>query len=134
MPAHLGTRIGDVGQHAGRAQEYIVLQHCTRVDRDIILNLNVPADRCTAINIDVLADHAALPDSCALHNVREMPYLRAGADLCAIVDVGRFMDKVGSCWLLLTAVGWIDGGASLPERAFTGIEQAEDSQALTAIR
>src|SRR5829696_2663456 len=134
MPAHLGTRIGHIGQHAGRSQEYIVLQDCPRVDRDIVLNLNVPADHRSAIDVDVLAYDAALPNSGALHNMGEMPYLRAGADLGAIVDVGRFMDKVGRCCLLPTAVSWIDGGASFPQRAFTGIEQAEHSQAFTAIR
>ena len=44
MPVDLGTRVGDVGQNAGGPEEDVVLDRRARVDRDVVLDLDVVAD------------------------------------------------------------------------------------------
>ena len=89
--------IGDVGQHAGRAEKHVVLNHRPRVDGDVVLHLDVVADDHAAVDVHVLAEDAALADLRPLHDMAEVPDLGAGADLCAVVDVGRFVFEEGRC-------------------------------------
>src|SRR5207249_2550359 len=91
---HLGSRIGDIGQHAGGSEKDVVFDDHARVDGHVVLNLDVAADDGPAVDIDVLADDAALADAGALHDMREMPDLGAGADLGTLIDVRRFVHEI----------------------------------------
>ena len=44
MPVHLRARIGDVGQNARRSEKDIIFDHRARVDRNIVLNLDIVSD------------------------------------------------------------------------------------------
>src|SRR5437016_3696640 len=101
VPVDLGARVDDVRQDTRRSEKHIIVNHHTRIDRDIVLNLDVVADRRPTIDVHVLSYDAVCADPCALHDVREMPDLCANPDLSAVVDVGGFVDEIRQAGLTL---------------------------------
>ena len=71
-----------------------VLQVHSCVDRDVVLDLDVISDAGTAIHVDVLPEDASFTDLGTLHDVAEVPDLRAPADGGAFVDDSRRMSVV----------------------------------------
>lgn len=87
MPDHLRTRIGNIGQDAGRTEENVVLDGRTGVDGDVILDFYVIPDDHVIRNVAVLAEDAFRTDPGPALDVAEMPDLGAFANFNIIVNV-----------------------------------------------
>jgi hypothetical protein len=61
MMAHnLGARIHDIRKNTRRTTEDVVFEFNTRIDRDIILNLDVIPNHHVRSHMDILAENTAL--------------------------------------------------------------------------
>src|SRR5712671_3044719 len=105
VPVNLRSRISNIRQHTGWPEKYVVLDRHACVDGYIVLDLDVTSYYRAAIDVHVLRDHAALTDSRTLHDVREVPYLRAGSNLRAFINIGGLVYKVRT---LLLAILWLE--------------------------
>ena len=83
------ARIDHIGENHRRAEEDIVFNDYSIVDRYIILNLYSISDNGVVVDKHVLPNVAALPDPTGRHEVGEMP------DLGLIADYGAFIYHSG---------------------------------------
>jgi len=97
VPVDLAAGIGDVGQNTGRPQEDVVLNRGSRIDRDVVLNLDVVADDNPTSHIDILPEDAILPNPGPSQYMTKVPDLGASADNGSIIDIrGLVREVVGS--------------------------------------
>ena len=101
VAVHLRPGIGDIRQHARWSEKYVVFNHHTCINRYIVLDFDVASDDRAAVYVHVLPDDAALADSSALHDMREVPYLRTGSNLGAFINIGRFVYEVRAVLLVI---------------------------------
>ena len=94
LPADLRARVGDVGQHAGGAEENVILDHRARVDRHVVLRLHVASDGDAVGNEGVLPENAFIADYCSGADVGEVPDFCAGPNCGAGVDHGGRVGKI----------------------------------------
>src|SRR6266566_3498505 len=71
VPVDLSARVCDIRQDTRRSKKDIILNHHARVERNIVLDLDIASDDCPTVNIDVLPYDGTVADPCALHDVRE---------------------------------------------------------------
>src|SRR5262249_27434231 len=90
----VAARVHHVGEHHRRPAEHVVFEDAARVDRDVVLDLDVVADGHVGRDHHVLPDIAARADARVLHHVREVPDFAARADLARRVHVAGFMYEV----------------------------------------
>mgnify|MGYP003296599570 CR=1 FL=1 len=81
------TRSCDIGEHAGRAAEYIIFYLHTFVERDIVLDADTIANLHVITYVYILPERAVLAYLSTFLNVAEMPNLCSFANLHAIVNV-----------------------------------------------
>jgi len=105
VPVNLRPWISNIRQHTRWPEKYVVLDQHACVDGYIVLDLDVASYYRAAIDVHVLRDHAALTDSRTLHNVREVPYLRAGSNFRAFINIGGLVYKVRT---VLLAILWLE--------------------------
>src|SRR5690606_30327583 len=89
----VGARVDDVGEHARRAAENIVLELDAFVDGHVVLDLDVVADSSPRHHHYVLAQVAALANDRTGHHVREVPDPGAGADHRTVIDIAGFVSE-----------------------------------------
>lgn len=90
-PVHLRTRIADIGENAGRAEEDVIFNGCAGVDGDIVLNLHiVPNDHIIGHHC-ILAKNAILTNLGTGTDVGKMPNLSAVANGNRLVNDGGGM-------------------------------------------
>src|SRR5207302_2915159 len=116
------------------SEEHVVLDDETRIDGDVILNLDIVPDGRVTVDIDVLPDVAALTDPGAFRDVREMPDLGSRADFGAVVDTGRLVFEVRRFGFLDREATGFYGRAATQQRALTGIQRSQDPEAFRTIR
>ena len=80
--------VDDVGKHHRRAEEHIVLADNARIDRDVVLDLAVTAEFDVGRDDYVLTYITVLAYLATGHDVAEMPYFCALADLAVLIDIG----------------------------------------------
>ena len=95
VPVDLGTRVGDVCQHAGGTKEDVVLDGGAGVDRHVVLNLDVVARNDAVRYEGVLAENALFSDAGAGADVGEVPDFRSGANHRAEINDGCGVDEIG---------------------------------------
>lgn len=104
---HLAPRVGYIGQDAAGAQKDIVLQYCSAINGNIVLEFAVVSYPDAIRNKDILAEIAVGPDYGSGTDMAEMPYLAVVPDLCARIDKAAGMHEIcGRVWhesLLLDA-------------------------------
>jgi hypothetical protein len=83
-----------VGKHRRGSAKDIVLENDSRVDRDIILNLDIIADDTTGRNDYILAQIAVLADLAVLHDVTEVPNLCPPPYSAGFVYERGFVNKI----------------------------------------
>ena len=66
VAVHLGPRIRDIRQDAGRTEKHIVFNRGSRVDGDVVLNLDIASNHDVIRHLAVLAENAAFANPCAL--------------------------------------------------------------------
>jgi len=88
LSADGGTRVDDVRKDHGRAKKNIVLTNHTSIDGNIVLDFAVTAEFDVGRDNHVLAYITVFTDLAAGHNVAEMPYFGAFADLAVVINVG----------------------------------------------
>src|SRR5215212_6527165 len=69
----LAARVDDVGEYDGRANENIVFQLDSLVNRHVILDLHAPSDAHAAPYENVLTEHRVVADVCVIHHMGVMP-------------------------------------------------------------
>jgi hypothetical protein len=82
----LRTRIGNIGQHARRSQEHIVLNGNAAVDRNIVLNLYAITENSVGRNQDVLSERAIFSYYRSRTDVSKVPNACALTYHCALID------------------------------------------------
>src|SRR5438094_5321026 len=125
MPIHLGARISDIRQDTRRSKKDIILNHHARVDRNIVLDLDIASDDRPTVNIDVLPYDGTFADPCALHDVREMPDLCARTDLSPVVNIGRLVDEVRRSFLLAQRTGGFHRDPPAQQLTLAGIQTSQ---------
>lgn len=90
----MGTRRGDIGEHAAGAAEHVVLDFNAFVDRHIVLDADAIADADIVGHVDILAQRTALAQAGSLLDMAEMPDLGACTYLHIVVDVAAFVNEV----------------------------------------
>ena len=80
--------VDDVCEHHRRAEEHIVLADNARIDRDVVLDFAVTAEFDVGRDDYVLTYVTVFADLATGHDVAEMPYFCALADLAVFIDKG----------------------------------------------
>ena len=86
--------VDNVGEDAGGAEKYIVLANNARINRYIVLHLDIIAQHHAGAHHHVLPDIAVAADAAPAHKVAEVPYLASLANLHPLVHHRRCMHKV----------------------------------------
>src|SRR5688572_7548612 len=115
----VASRVDHVREYHRGPAEHVVLEDDARVDRDVVLDLDVVADDASRRDHDVLADVAARADSRVAHHVAEVPDLRAVADLGRRVDDRRLVGKVALRLLRFRHAALPNSGPNCSRKAFT---------------
>jgi hypothetical protein len=94
MPANdLAPRRRNVGEHARRAQEDVVLNFAAAVKRDVILDFDVAANRDLAGQVDVLPQDASFADLDVGHDMGKVPNLGSFPNFTGHIYIRGRMDK-----------------------------------------
>ena len=80
--------VDDVCEHHRRTEEHIVLADNARIDRDVVLDFAVTAEFDVGRDDYVLTYVTVFADLATGHDVAEMPYFCALADLAVFIDIG----------------------------------------------
>jgi hypothetical protein len=88
---YVASGIDHVCKHNGRPAEDVILEDHTRIDRYVVLNLDVIPYHDAGRNNDVLSDVATRPNLRARHNVREMPNRGVVTDGASFIDIARIV-------------------------------------------
>ncbi len=107
----LGAGVGDVGKHAGGAEEDEVFDHSAGVNGYVVLNLDRVAENHVVGDVDVLAEDTVLPYMRARLHVREVPDPAAVTNLTSVVNIGRLVLEVTHNADPFTKNGWRPSGA-----------------------
>ena len=90
-PYYRTPGINDIRKHHGRAQEYIIFTNNPRIDRNIVLDLDVVAENYPRGYHYILSDIASGTNSGSWHDMGEMPDPAAFTYLTTFIDYGGFM-------------------------------------------
>ena len=63
MAKDLGTRIGDIGQDAGRTEENIIFNFRTGINRYVVLNFYIISNANVVCNIHILSKDTTFPNT-----------------------------------------------------------------------
>lgn len=83
----------DVGKHAGRAAEYVVLQLHAFVNRHVVLDAHAVAHLYIIRYVHVLPQRTVLSDNRSLLNMREMPYFSSFSHRCTLVYIAAGVNE-----------------------------------------
>ncbi len=90
----LAARVGNIGEHHGRATKDVVLERHPFIDADVVLDLHSAADTDVGSNHHVLANPTIFSDHRVLQNVGYVPNPGSLTDLDILIDKGRFVSEV----------------------------------------
>ena len=92
---YLRTRVGHIGEHAGRPKEDIVLYCYSSVNRHIVLYLHIVSKGGIVRHEYILSERTAFSNYCTCTNVRKMPN-------CCTLSNGRTLvhdcGRMNFCW------------------------------------
>lgn len=83
----------DVGKHAGRAAEYVVLQLHAFVNRHVVLDAHAVAHFYVIRYVHVLPQRTVLSDNRSLLNMREMPDFSSFSHRCTLVYIAAGVNE-----------------------------------------
>ena len=83
----------DVGKHAGRAAEYVVLQLHAFVNRHVVLDAHAVAHLYVIRYVHVLSQRTVLSDNRSLLNMREMPDFSSFSHRCTLVYIAAGVNE-----------------------------------------
>src|ERR1039458_6186195 len=131
MAVHLRARIRDVGENARWSQKHIILDHCSGIYPDVILNLDIIADDDVLGYLAVLAEDAALAYLRALQNVGVVPDFRPSADLTRLADHRGRMNEIRLLGRLRQSGG--EHRLVALHRLLTSTQDPQNAKALAAV-
>src|ERR1043166_256973 len=94
VPHDLCPGVHDIRKDTRRPTEDIVFEFHPRINRDVVLNLDVIPNDHIRRHMHILPENAALPNASPDHHMAKMPDLRPSTNGTWLVDIRTWMDII----------------------------------------